>query len=295
VRTATFLLIMVAAPAAAQDAIPLKWSLKEGDKFFAKNDTDMKMNMTVMGQDVEMKMSVNVVQRYKVIAAKQNSTTVEMTMLSMGMEMKALGMNLPGLENIGERVKGATITAILDENMSVTKIQGYDKFLDQLAGDDKTMRKTMKQSFSEDSMRQMFGMVFSFGTNKPVKIGDKWDRNEKMSISGMEATVKQKFKLDSVDSGIAKLSFTGDMEFKAGGALPGLPEGVKVDKFDMKAEKFGGGMKFDTKLGRLTESTQDMVLDGSMSVGIAGQMLDVGMKIKGKTVVTIVDKNPVKD
>src|SRR5580692_3004697 len=111
-RTAAFLLALIATPAAAQDAIPLKWSLKEGDKFFAKNVTDMDMNMMVMGQSIDIKMNISAVQRFKIIAAKQDATTVEMTTLSM--EMTTGGpVNIPGVGALGERMKGATLTAVL--------------------------------------------------------------------------------------------------------------------------------------------------------------------------------------
>jgi hypothetical protein len=293
-RTTILLLALVAAPAAAQDAVPLKWSLKEGDKFYSTNVTKMDMNMMIMGQAIDMQVKATYVQRFKVTAVKQGSTTVEMTMLNM--EMKATGpAGIPDLGSIGERMKGATLTAVLDENMAVTKLMGYDKFLDKLAGDDDAVRKQMKQQFSEEQMSRMFTEVFAFGPSKPVKVGDTWSRTDKMSVSGMEAVVKTKYKLDGVTNGIAKLALTGDMTFKAGAGLPGLPEGVKVDNFDMKAEKFVGTMQFDTKAGRLTESKQDVDMNGSMTIAAAGQKIDMTMKIKMKQTVTIDDKNPLKD
>jgi hypothetical protein len=293
-RTAAFLLALIATPAAAQDAIPLKWSLKEGDKFFAKNVTDMDMSMMVMGQTIDVKMNITAVQRFKIIAAKQDATTVEMTTLSMDMTTGGPA-NIPGLGALGERMKGATLTAVLDDNMTVTKIQGYDKFLDKLAGDDEAMRKQMQQQFSESTMSQMFSQVFSFGNNKPVKVGDTWPRTEKMTVGGLDSVVKMKYKLDSVTDGIAKMGWTGDMTLKAGATLPGLPEGFKVDKFEMKADKLGGSMKFDTKAGRLTESTQDADMNGSITVALAGQKIDMTMKIKVKQKVVIDEKNPIKD
>jgi hypothetical protein len=293
-RTAALLLALVAAPAAAQDAVPLKWSLKEGDKFFAKSLMDMDMNMMVMGQSIDMKMKSSAVQRFKVLAAKQDSTTIEMTMLNMDMTM-AGAPGLPGVGAIGERMKGTTLTATLDENMKVTKIEGYEKFLDKIAGDDDAMRKQMKQQFSETTMSQMFSQVFSFGNNKPVKVGETWPRTEKMQVGGIDATVNMKYKLDSVTSGIAKMLLTGDLTFKAGAVLPGLPEGIQVDKLEMKADKFDGSLKFDTKAGRLTESKQDADLKGSMTLAVAGQKIDMTMTIKLKQNVTIDDKNPIKD
>lgn len=294
-RFAVLILALVAAPAVAQESVSLKWSLKEGDKFFAKNVTKMEMNVTAMGISNDINMKITNVSRYKVLSAKQDSTTVEMTILSMDMAAGGGGPAIPGLDMVGDRLKGAVLTAVMDENMSVTKLQGYDKFLDKVADGDEAMRKQMKQQLSEATMSQMFSQVFSFAPSKPVKVGETWSRSEKMTVSGMDAVVKMKYKLDSVSSDIAKLGLTGDMTFKAGAALPGLPEGVKVDKFDLKAEKFTGTMKFDTKAGRLSESITNADMNGTMSLAFAGNKIDVTMKIKLKAEVTLDDKNPIKD
>jgi hypothetical protein len=211
------------------------------------------------------------------------------------MDMTSAEAGIPGLGAIGERMKGATLTAVLDENMTVTKVQGHDKFIDKVAGDDEAVRKQMQSQFSEAAMSQMFSQVFSFGNNKPVKVGDTWPRTEKMTVSGLDMVVKMKYKLDSIAGGVAKMGWTGDLTFKAGAALPGIPQGVKADNFEMKADKFGGIMKFDTKVGRLTESTLDADLNGSMTTAVGDQKIVTTMKMKFKQTVTINDKNPIKD
>lgn len=223
-RTAALLLALIATPVAAQDAVSLKWPLKEGDKFYAKNVTDMDMNMVVMGQTIDIQLKSTTIQRFKVLASKQDSTTVEMTMLNMDITAGGAGA-IPGLGAVGERMKGATLTAVMDANMAVTKIQGYDKFLDKLAGDDEVVRKQMKQQFSEQAVGQMFSQVFSFSPSKPVKIGDTWSRSDKLSVGGLDTVVKQKYKLEGVTGGIAKMGWTGDVTFKAGAAFAWAPGG----------------------------------------------------------------------
>jgi hypothetical protein len=294
-RIAAFLLFTaIAAPAAAQDAIPLKWSLKEGDKFFVKDDTEMVTKASLMGASIENKIKAVTIQRFKVIAAKQDSTTVELTTLTMDITTEGAG-NDPDLATISKRIKGSTITAVLDNNMTVTKLQGYDKFIDVLADDDDAMRKKMKQQFSESAVSEMFSQVFSFCPSKPVKVGDTWPRTEKTSLGGIDAVNKMKFKLDSVTGNVAKLGYSGDLTFKAGAEIPGLPEGVQVDKLDLKVDKLGGVVKFDTKASRLTEFTQLADVNGTMILSAGGQKIDMTVKINIKQKVTIDDKNPIKD
>lgn len=290
---AIFSLALFAAPAAAQEAIPLKWSLKEGDKFYVKDDTEVKMLMSFMGMKQDGTVSSVTVQRFKVISVKNDSTTIEMT--TMKMEIKAEGPgDSPILKKIAERMRGTSVTAVFDENMKVTKLQDYDKFLDKLSENDKDERKQMKEHVTETSVIEMFNQVFSISPKKPVKTGDSWQRDEKKSYGGIDADCKLKFKLNSVSGDTAKLGYTGDLTFKTDN-IPGLPEGIEVDKLDMKADSFGGTMKFDTKTGRLTENLLDSEAHGTVTIAAGGQKLEMSMKIAIKQKITIEDKNPVKD
>lgn len=287
----------LAAPAPAQDPVALKWSLKEGDLFYTNNRTDMDMSMTVLGQDVNIKMKMTAVQRYKILSAKPGATKVELTMLAMKMEAEGLPPGAGGLGDVGDRVKGATVTATLNDELEVTKVDGYEKFLDKLAGDNAAERAQMKAQFSETAVGQMVSQVFSFAPAKPVKVGDTWNRTDKIPTGGFgDASVKQKFKLDSVTGGVAKLGLEGDMSFKAGdAAFPGLPPGVKVSKFDIKADKITGTVLFDTKTGRLKEAKQNMSFNGTIAMSANGMDLEMKMKIKAVQTATVTDKNPTKD
>ena len=290
-RSAVILLAIISSSASAQEAVSLKWSFKEGDRFFVKDESEMDMSFAFMGQNQEMKINATAVERFKIVSVKQDSTTVELTMIALDIKPA----NLPGLSGISDRIKGATVTAVLDDKMSVTKLQGYDKFIDKISDDDENTRKQMKQQFSEQNVKQMFTDVFSFAPNKPVKVGDTWPRTEAMSFGGLDASVKMKYKLESLTDSVAKMGYTGDMTFKVGDTLPGLPDGFKVDKLDMKTEKFAGTLKFDTKTGRVTEGTQDADMKGSMTIAFAGQKIDMTMTIKVKSKVTLAEKNPIKD
>jgi hypothetical protein len=294
---APVLLVLCATTAGAQETISLKWTLKEGTTFFAKSVTEMDMTMQLLNMDVDMNMKVTAVQRFKVLSVKPGASKVELSIQKMDMEMTSdkLPGGIPGLGAIGERVKGATLTATLDEKLAVTKLEGYEKFVEKLAGDDEMLGKQMKQQFSEEAVKQMFSQVFAFAPDKPVKVGETWTRTDKMPAAGLEAVVKQKYKLDSVSDGVAKIGLTGDLTFKAGKAFPGLPEGVDIKKFDMKADKFTSTLYFDTKAGRLTENKMDMDVKGDISMAVGGQTIDMTMTMKARQTTTISDKNPVVD
>lgn len=300
-RIATALAMLVGlalvSQARAEDPVALKWNLKEGDAFYSNSVADMEMTMTLMDKDLEITMKVTTVQRFKVLSAKPGATKVEMIILSMKIEAKGLPTEVPGLGDIGDRVKNTPITATLNDDMEVTKVEGYEKFLDKLADGDEAVRKQMKGQITEASVGQMVSQVFTFAPSKPVKVGDTWNRTDKIPAGGLgNATVKQKYKLESVANDTAKITVGGDLAFKEGdGTIPNLPEGVKVSKFDMKADKYKGTVQFDTKAGRLKELKLTMDLNGSITMSAGGMDIDLKMKIKSIQTATVTDKNPLKD
>src|SRR5437870_10582444 len=87
---AVFAGLALAAHARAEDPVALKWSLKEGDTFYAKSVTDMDMTMTVLNKDIDVTMKMTGVQRFKVASVKTGATKVEMTILSMKVEAEGL-------------------------------------------------------------------------------------------------------------------------------------------------------------------------------------------------------------
>ncbi len=288
-----------AATAGAQEPVAVKWSLKEGETFYAKGVSDMDMSMGVLGMDVEFTVKTTAVQRFKVLAVKDGATTVEMTMMDMSMEAKGLpgGGGLPGLGGIGEKIKGAKITAVLDGQMQVTKLQGYEKFLDKLAGDDDALRAQMQAQMSEATVGQMVSQAFTSVPTMPVKAGDTWSRTTKVPAAGLgDAVVKEKYTFAGVSQGLAKIDVVGDMSFTAGkGGVPGLPPGVKVSKFAMKADKYSGTQTFDLAAGRLKEGKLDMVMKGSLAMSANGMDIEMTMRIKAKQTTTITDKSPIVD
>lgn len=299
-RIATALAVLaglsLAAPTRAEDPVSLKWSLKEGETMYAKNVADMDMQMTVMDKDVAIKMKITSVQQYKVVSVKPGATKIEMKILSIKTDVEGLPGGA-GTGDIGERVKNVVIGATLNNDLEVTKVEGYDKFIDKLADGDENVRKQMKAQFSESMVGQMVSQVFTFAPKKPVKAGDTWERTDKIAAGGLgDATVKQKYKLDSVSGTVAKIALDGALSFKEGdGTIPGLPEGVKIEKFDMKSDKYKGTLQFDTKAGRLVETKLNMDINGAVTMSANGMNVEVKMKIKAVQTSTVTDKNPIKD
>ncbi len=282
----TLALLLAAAPG---DTYTLQWKLKEGDVFYNKTSVTMDQTIEVMGQTMDQKIEMKTVLKFKVKSVKSGGAVVEMTYV----ENKFDAPGLPGT-NLLDKLKNVTFTATLDDKMKVTKLEGYDKFLDALADGDAAQKKMMKAMMPEDTIRQAFGQTFAITPDKPVAVGDKWERSDKLPFGPLgKVETKSAFKLDSVKGDVATISMKGDLTFKAGDGGDDLP--FKITKADLKAENFTGTNTFDMKLGRLTGMKMEMEMAGTMTIGVAGQTIDAKLKQKMTTTGVVTEKNPVVD
>jgi hypothetical protein len=282
----TLALLLAAAPS---DAYTLKWKLKEGDVFYNKTIVKMDQTIEVLGRMMEQKIEVNTVLKFKVKSVKPGATVVEMTFL----ENKIDAPGLPG-GNVGDKLKDVTFTATLDDKLKVTKLEGYDKFLGAVSNGDESQKKLMKAMMPETTIRQSFGQTFMIAPDKPVAIGDKWKRSDKMALGPLgNVETKSDFKLDGVKGDVATISMKGDMSFTASDADAGLP--FKISKADLKAENFSGTHKFNMKTGRITNSKIDVEMGGAMTIEAGGMTFEAKMKQMMTTTGVVTAKNPIVD
>ena len=282
----SIVLLFVVAPG---ETYALKWKLKEGDVFYNQSTVTMDQTIEVAGQMMDQKIEMKTVLKFKVKSVKTGATVIEMTFL----ENKIDAQGLPGA-NIGDKLKDVSFTATLDDKLKVTKLVGYDKFLDAVSDGNEDQKKLMKAMMPETTIRQSFGQTFMIAPDKAVAVGDKWDRTDKMALGPLgNVETKSGFTLKSVEDDVATISMKGDMTFKASDAEGGLP--FKITKADLKAEKFAGTHNFNIKTGRLTSSKIEMVMAGTMTIEVAGQTIDAKLNQKMSTTGVVTDKNPIVD
>jgi hypothetical protein len=279
------LALLLAAPPA--DTYTLQWKLKEGDVFYTKSTAVMEQTIEVMGQTVENKVETKGVLRFKVKSTTRRATVVEMTFL----ETK---IDAPGGADLGEKMKGVTFTVTLDDKLKITKFEGYEKFLDALTDGDASKKKLMKTMMPESMLRRSFDQTFLFAPDKPVAVGDKWDRSENLSLGAL-GTMDVKFgcKLDGVKGDVATVVMKGDLTWKGSAADTDLP--FKISKADVKTDKFDTTFRFDMKAGRPLDSKIEMNMSGTMTIEVGGMTVDAKLKQKMTMTGTVTDQNPIKD
>ena len=290
--TAAFALaVALAAPAAPADDVKLMWKLNEGDSFYSQTKGNIEQTFNVMGKSVTQTIESETVVRYTVKSIKQGTTVVEITYLSN--KTKAEG--LPGADAANGKLKGVTLTATLDGKMEVIKLEGYDKVIDAIAGDNEQAKIAAKGLLPEAVVKQGLNDTFALVPGGVTKVGGTWKRKDSIPLAGLgEVGVASTYKLDAVTNDVAAVSWTAIGTFKAGdGNLPGLP--VKLSKADLKIEKLSGSYSFDLPKGRLTQSKTTMEMSGTMTFSANGKDVSMDVKQKMTQTATISEKNPTKD
>jgi hypothetical protein len=272
------------------DATTLRWKLAKGDTFYARTVNELEQTVGVLGQSMEQNQTQTVVHRYKVLDAGDKGTVLEQTIVKA--EMKG---NLPGAEGLADRMKGLTLTYTLDGKGKVSKVEGYEAYIDKLAGDDENIKKLLKATMNQETLKMGVQDLFGFVPDEPVKPGDTWKRKYDMSLGpigkfGMNATYKYAGPAD----GAAKITYTADAKFSPpdDGADGGLP--FTITKGNLTAEKFEGTLLFDAKAGRLKESKTDAKMGGKLTASINGMEVEIEFK-QNLTVTSTVSESNLAD
>src|SRR5439155_5842798 len=72
------------------------------------------------------------------------------------------------------QLEGATFRFTCDPRLRVTRLEGYEEFLNKIARDDAQVGKMARLLIPEASLRQPTEQLFAFQPDKPVRPGDSW-------------------------------------------------------------------------------------------------------------------------
>jgi hypothetical protein len=279
----TLSLILVPAQA---DGLDLRWKLAKGDTFYTRTVTDLNQTIDVAGMMMEQMQKQTVVHRYKVLDAGSKGTLIEQTVLKADIEG-----NLPMGGEIAERMKGAVLTFSLDDKFLVTKVGGYDKYLEKIAGEDEMTRNLLRTFITEENLKIGIQDLFSFLPDKPVRPGDTWKRSNKMTLGPLgNFSLSSQFKLKDLEKGLARIESVSEAKYEAP-KEGGDAGGFAITKGELKGEKLTGTIVFDPKSGRVKESRTDVQMKGTLTVSVGGMETEVGISQRLTMTGTVSDKN----
>src|SRR5438876_6243111 len=128
------LLAGLALPARAQT--PLQWKLKKGDHFYLKNVTTAKQKLTAAGTKPVTQNSEQTV----VLGFSVEDQTAEGLILKETIEEVSVKPD-KGDPFRDDKVAGASFLVTVSPKWEILKFEGYDKFINKVAGDEPAVRQ----------------------------------------------------------------------------------------------------------------------------------------------------------
>jgi Family of unknown function (DUF6263) len=282
-------LFVAALLAPAQADTPLTWKLAKGDVFYAKSSNVIKQTIEVLGNKMNQEQDQTTYQKYTVKAADKDGYVIEQLVLKSVVEG-----NLPGTADIAKKMKGVTLTFTMNAKFEVKKVDGYDKFLEALVGDNEAAKKQIASMLSEDTLKQGVSDLFGLTPAKAVKVGDTWKKETKMSMGPVgDFKMDTDYKYASAAAAGDKVTWTAKATYSAPKAAGDGP--FTITKGELKSDKLEGEYAFDSKTGRMKAATTRAHFAGKLTISVNGMEVEMELDQNLTTTTTLSDKNLADD
>ena len=261
-RHLSLTLLLVAAPAFAQEKHQLRLRFVSGTvgHFVLEQNMDMSMNMG--GQDMGTKMHMEMFMTTTVGKVEGDTAELEQEITRIKVEMNNPMMGKVNYDSAVEDSDPGMLTGIADLVGMKAKLKINDR---GKPVDIKVEGEGAEAAMGQVDLKQMVSQSLVMLPDAPVGINETWDSKTKMpmgQMGEMEASVTNK--LLSVD----KDTFSVEQVMKIDAEKVEVPGGMKIESMDMK-----GTSKVDLRTG------MPMEMNNEMKMKMAGAMA-MSMTIK---------------
>jgi hypothetical protein len=290
------LLASVILAGAAQAQTTLRYKYKEGDKLEYVIDQDQKMAMSVLGQDINMTVSVVMEATYQTLKVDdKGNAKVKVTFNRVKMAMKGGPMGNIEIDSADKnepddpvgQILGPAVKAIAGMEMTYT-VDPLGEIKDakmSAAALEKLKNLPGAEAFgggmfNADTMKSMVqnNMVLP---KEPVEKGATWSQKTttKMGMGKVSGETKYTYEGETEKRGekLAKIAVKPNMKIEP-------DENAKI-QFKVKNSNAKGYTFFDNKLGRIAETTTETTME--MQLDAMGMTIDMNivqnttMRLKG--------------
>jgi hypothetical protein len=281
----------------ARAQTPLAWKFKKDDTFRYKTVSTLKQIMKLLdkadkpdGKELVQDIEYTIVVGYKVLdVTADGGAMLEMKVESMNFKNAAV-IGAPAVED--DKLKNATFKLTLNAKREATKIDGYDEFLQKMAGDDKTMLKTLQAVLPRETLLKSAREAFGFLPQKDEKT---WTREFVAPLGPLGSlAVKNAYQDEGGDQldgkAVRKISFDSTVTYSPPGAeTQAAPQAAfRVVKGELKrTDQNKGTIYFDAAAGRLAAMNQQIKVQGQLSLIVQGTRIDAQVDQDQKTNTTL--------
>jgi len=274
----------------------LAWKFEKGKALYQKMSTETTQNMKVMNQPVDQKQKQTFYFSYTPAEQKGDEWVITQKIEGVSMDIdignqkisydstKGGGEANNPLADFFKALVGSEFKITLNtKDMTVTKLEGRQEFVDKLTKANPQMKPLLEQILSEKALMQMAEPTFAALPGGEKSVGDKWTKKTALDMGPIgkydnEYTYAYAGK-DDKDKSLDKITVDTVLKYTppteaAGTASSNLP--FKIKSADLKSTKATGSILY--KDGRIDKSTMELNLEGKLSIEIGGQATDVELK-----------------
>jgi hypothetical protein len=264
-------LALTAAPALGQNKP--QWHFKEGDTFVVERIYSQK-------QTAETKSKIFKDDRTKTlvtsITVKEKAAAGHVLLIKIdSVRFQSAGTAVAGGfdDKAAARMKGCTFLVTVTAQGKLSKLEGYDAFIDKLADKDGASAKTLRALISEESLREDFEDIFNFLPDKPVHMGSKWKRETSEPVppfGSLQSAIE--YVLEEEQGDVLTIGYTIKTSYKP----PANPnELLRVIKGELRGEDGKGAIVFDVAKGRLVRGSKTLSVRGDLVIDSMGQQTQI--------------------
>ena len=289
-------LILLLGFTIASAQIKLSFNPQKGAKYEYQTEMIQISKNAAMGQEmtseteISMKYLMEVVEKstdeiQTVFTYQDISYIITSPMMKMGYDSKNTIENPSDMDKILEQIfstligKPFTLTIAPDGSVkSVTGMDAIAENMSQSVGNDQIAAQltvAIKQQFSEDAIKRVFEQSLKIYPDNPVKVGNSWNVNNAIEISGMGTNTKTKYTLKAVKKDMADIAVESTLDLKPGAGMPGA-EGLLTGTQN-------GSMVVEIKTGMPVSSDLTQIVKGSLKMQGIDILMDMTTKSKMST------------
>ncbi len=260
-------------------AYTIKMRLAPGDNFRQDMDASVKTGFKMGSVDMGMNMDMNFNMKFEVLGDSAGLTRIKMTYekAKFGMEFHGVpGANdapTEAFDTVGKKIEGKSIVLLVNKKYEIEEVIGFNEMA---YGDSLEMEvydEQTKKMFSKEQLNSMMGIMFQVYPDKPVKVGESWEREALTGMAGLKMNMKNRYKLLEVKDNIATIQLRSS--YKGKGKIE--QTGMELE-MDMDGEQ-KGTITIDLRTGYLKSADQTMDVDARAN--IMGQKIPY--KVTGHT------------
>jgi len=283
----------------------LKLNLEKGKVYKQGLISDMKMSMDMMGNLIDVNMTMSTFNSYKVLDIKDGKFDLEVKYDSMKMQMKFMGQErtynsesnenpandmlsnmIQSFKNKAFKIKMTPAGEIVEVSDTDSMFADFFKANANLTEEQKaSAKKQIEGSFGPENIKNALASSCGIFPSNAVKIGDKWTK-EGTFTANMNAKIATTYELKEINKDYYILGSVSEFinDGNSGMDLNGVKVNLNI------TGNITGDFKVNRKSGWImsSEGKQNVSAEGEIAMnngGAEGEKVKLKMKIEGNSII----------